>query len=161
SRFAGCWAGVVLNGRAPVNVPGGEVLTEGLDNVPFGGSDADDSSGLLRYVRIEFGGGFGLLDSGLLTLNAVGRGTVIDHVHVNRGLGDGVALFGGNAKMKYLSATAMADDGLDWQIGYTGALQYGFVAHDGTNMDLDGSNSLEGENNEASENLEPRSNPRF
>lgn len=163
SRFAGCWGGVVLNGRAPVNVPGGEGLAEGLDNVPFGGTDANDSSGLIRYARIEFAGRILSPNNelNLLTHNAVGRGTTEDHIVVNQGLDDGFEWFGGTVNSKYMVALAMADDGFDWQLGTVGSLQYGFGAHSGTNIDTAGSQGFEGDNNENGFDFVPRSKPKF
>jgi len=163
SKFAGCWGGVVLNGRAPVNVPGGEGLAEGLANTPFGGTDANDSSGLARFIRVEFAGRILSPNNelNLFTMNGVGRGTTIDHVHVNQGLDDGLEWFGGNVNSKFMSATAMADDGLDWQLGTVGSLQYGFAAHYGGNMDTGGSHEFEGDNNENGNDFLPRSKPKF
>src|SRR5262249_59678542 len=71
----GDWGGLTINGRAPVNCPGGSCLAEGLAGVAFGGSDPNDSSGVLRYLRVEFAGE--LADPGgntlhNLTLNGVG-----------------------------------------------------------------------------------------
>jgi hypothetical protein len=163
SKFAGCWGGVVLNGRAPINAPGGEANAEGLVGTPYGGTDANDSSGLARFIRVEFAGRILSPNNelNLWTMNGVGRGTTIDHIHVNMGLDDGHEWFGGNVNTKFMSATAMADDGLDWQIGYTGSMQYGFVAHYGNNMDTDGSHSIEADNNENGFDFAPRSNPRL
>jgi hypothetical protein len=94
-------------------------------------------------------------------MNAVGRGTTIDHIHVNQGLDDGIEWFGGNVNTKFMSATAMADDGFDWQLGTTGAMQYGFAAHYDGNMDTAGSESIEADNNENGFDFAPRSKPRF
>lgn len=163
ARFAGCWGGLVLNGRAPVNVPGGEGLAEGLDNVPFGGTDANDSSGLIRFARIEFAGRILSPNNelNLMTHNAVGRGTTEDHIVVNQGLDDGFEWFGGTVNSKFMVALAMADDGFDWQLGTTGSLQYGFGAHSGTNIDTGGSQGFEGDNNENGFDFVPRSKPKF
>lgn len=163
SKFPGCWGGLVLNGRAPINVPGGEGLAEGLVNTPFGGTDGNDSSGIARFIRVEFAGRILSPNNelNLFTMNAVGRGTTIDHIHVNQGLDDGHEWFGGNVNAKFLSATAMADDGLDWQLGFTGALQYAFAAHYGNNMDTGGSETIEADNNENGFDNAPRSKPRF
>src|SRR5262249_16902286 len=42
SRQKGDHGGLVLNGNAPVNCPGGTCQAEGLSNVPFGGSKPND-----------------------------------------------------------------------------------------------------------------------
>jgi hypothetical protein len=62
SRKPGDWGGIILNGRAPINncFNGAEVLpceAEGEGGTGlYGGSDPNDSSGVLKYVRVEFGG---------------------------------------------------------------------------------------------------------
>ncbi len=62
SRDRGDWGGIVISGRA-VNNQGTNVQVEGFNSVAFdnqlalhGGSDNNDNSGSLRYLRLEFGG---------------------------------------------------------------------------------------------------------
>jgi hypothetical protein len=162
SRTKGDWGGLVLSGRAPVNVPGGEGLSEGLANVPFGGNDPNDSSGVLRYVRVEFAGRQLTIDNelNLLTLNSVGTGTVIDHVQAHVGLDDCVEWFGGTVNSKYVVATACGDDGFDWQLGTTGATQFGLIAQNIGIVEA-GGNGFEGDNNENGFDFQPRSAPKF
>src|SRR5690606_21636769 len=116
------------------------------------------SSGLIRFARVEFAGRILSPNNelNLFTMNAVGRGTTIDHIHVNQGLDDGHEWFGGNVNTKFMSATGMADDGFDWQLGTTGSMQYGFAAHHGDNMDTSGSHSIEADNNENGFDFAPR-----
>ncbi|MEJ2533900.1 MAG: hypothetical protein P8008_00090 [Gammaproteobacteria bacterium] len=51
----GDWGGLTINGLAPLNVPGGTALGEG-ESGAYGGDDPFDSSGVLRYVRVQFAG---------------------------------------------------------------------------------------------------------
>ena len=51
SRGRGDWGGLIINGRAPVNRPGGVYVGEG-DTGQAGGLDPNDNSGSLRYVRV-------------------------------------------------------------------------------------------------------------
>src|SRR5687768_4310510 len=55
TRARGDWGGLIINGRAPVNRPGGLYVGEG-DTGIAGGDDPNDNSGSLRYVRVEFAG---------------------------------------------------------------------------------------------------------
>src|SRR5262249_2319483 len=54
--------GLTITGGGPVNCPGGSCLAEGLNpSVPFGGdpnvpATNVDSSGIFRFVRVEFAG---------------------------------------------------------------------------------------------------------
>jgi hypothetical protein len=51
----GKWGGLIINGKAPIT-GGGTDFVEGLTDVPYGGTDPADSSGVLRYVRVWHGG---------------------------------------------------------------------------------------------------------
>ncbi|MFK8045601.1 MAG: hypothetical protein AB8B72_08900, partial [Crocinitomicaceae bacterium] len=51
---AGEWGGIIINGKAPINA-GETAEGEGGTGV-YGGTDANDNSGTLRYVRVEYAG---------------------------------------------------------------------------------------------------------
>lgn len=163
-RTAGDWGGLVLNGAAPANCIGfPNCVAEGLQGTVYGGNNPNDSSGSLRYVRVEYAGRLLTVDNELniFTMNAVGAGTTVEYVQAHIGLDDGIEWFGGTVKARYLVSTGPADDLFDWQIGFTGALQYAYGAHFAGNIDTSGSHGFEGDNNEDDFNLEPRSNPRI
>ena len=162
-RAPGDWAGLAINGRGPVNCPGGECDAEGLVNVPFGGNETNDSSGIARFLHVAFAGRELSPDNELnvFTMNAVGRGTTIDHIHAHMGLDDGHEWFGGNVNTTHMISSGAADDQLDWQLGYTGALQYGAAIQIGANLDTGGSRGFEGDNNGDGNDLLPRSDPKF
>ena len=56
---AGDWGGLIILGNAPINTPNG-IANLPLDNSSlintYGGNDSNSSSGILKYVRFEFGG---------------------------------------------------------------------------------------------------------
>ncbi|HXG56538.1 MAG TPA: hypothetical protein VNJ03_14265, partial [Vicinamibacterales bacterium] len=54
-RARGDWGGLIINGRAPLNLPGGEGEGE-ADTGIYGGDQPNDNSGSLVYVRVEFAG---------------------------------------------------------------------------------------------------------
>ncbi len=51
---AGDWGGIILCGKAPIN--NGSTATAEVGDVLYGGSDAADNSGVLKYVRVEYTG---------------------------------------------------------------------------------------------------------
>jgi len=163
SRTQGDWGGVVINGRAPVNCPGGECLAEGLINVPFGGSDADDSSGRVRFARVEFSGIELSPDNELnvFTMNGVGRNTLIERVMAKMGFDDCFEWFGGTVNAKYLVSGGCRDDGLDWQLGYIGNVQYALYIQNNAFTNTGGRHGYETDNNENGFDFIPRSNPTF
>jgi hypothetical protein len=159
----GDWGGLSIMGAAPVNCPTGECLAEGLVGVAFGGTNPNDSSGVLRYTRVEFSGKELSPDNELniITYNGVGRGTTVDHVQGNVGFDDCQEWFGGTMNAKYLVASGCGDDMFDQQLGRTGNVQYGLALFYGPNMQNAGNNGFEWDDNENGFNFLPRSNPAF
>lgn len=163
-KSAGDWGGLVLNGAAPANCVGfPDCPAEGLIDTVYGGNDANDSSGVVRYVRVEFAGRTLTVDNelNLFTMNGVGAGTTVEFVQAHFGNDDGIEWFGGTVDANHIVATGAADDLFDWQIGFTGTLQYAYGAQNGGRIDPNGSNGFEGDNNEDDFDLEPRSDPRM
>jgi hypothetical protein len=165
SRAKADWAGVTLLGSAPVNFPGGEGGCEGLPpgTCNFGGTEPNDSSGQVRYTRIEFSGAELGTDNELnvFTLNGIGRGTTVEFVQANVGDDDGIEWFGGTVDAKYLVATSALDDTFDWQIGYTGSVQFGLGYQNVAIQETTGHNGIEADNNEFGFTNIPVSNPDF
>ena len=141
-RMPGCWAGLRIHGRAPVT--GG------------GGDDADDSSGWLRHVRVEFAGADPEEGAAApaLTLRGVGSGTALEHVQARSSAGDGIVFVGGTAACEHCVASASEGDGIAWQDGFRGHLRHLHVWQGGGEGDaIDGSNLASGPDRE------PRSHP--
>ena len=163
SRKTSDWGGVVLRGRGPINLPpGNENACGSLEGNagsygPCGTLRADDNSGTLRYVRIEFAGREVAPDNELngLTLGAVGSGTTIDYVQVHRGSDDAFEMFGGTVNLRHLVATGGLDDAFDWDQGWSGKGQF-WVSQQ---ISQDGNNGIEADNNRDNNGLLPRSNP--
>lgn len=153
-RSRGDWGGIVICGRAKLNVPAGEAPIEGgiADATPgkgwYGGSDDDDSSGVLRYVRIEFAGIAVIPNSELngLTMGGVGRKTVIDYVQVSHGNDDAFEWFGGTVNAKHLIAYGTLDDDFDCDFGFSGKVQFGLVKRFRTVADQSTSQAFECDN---------------
>ena len=147
-RQPGCWGGLRLLGRAPV--------TGVAEGAPYGGSDWADSSGSVRYTRIEFAGASPADGSTApaLALSGVGSGTVLEHLQVRSSSGPGVAFIGGAVGCDYCVASANAGGGVTWQRGWRGRLRHLYVwqSH-GT------SDAIDGRNLAVNPELEPRSHP--
>ena len=162
------WGSLVLLGNAPINdnrQGAGEAVLEGLPDQPqyrFGGNNPADSSGVLRYVRLEFGG-FQIetnQEINGLTLAGVGNGTVVDHIEVLHNKDDAFEFFGGTVNARHLLGVAFADDGLDWDLGYTGNIQYAVMIKREVNDESDGNVLIEADGHPVTHTLTPLSNPR-
>ncbi|WP_373095669.1 hypothetical protein [Zhongshania sp.] len=160
-RSAGDWGGVVLLGNAPVNTADAQI--EGLDagdtRGMFGGVDASANCGVLEFARIEFAGFEVYANNELngLTLGGCGSKTIIRNVQVHRALDDGIEIFGGNVDLRHILITGAADDSLDWDMGWTGRVQFMQVQqYPGV-----GDNAFEADNNEINHDAEPISEPTF
>ncbi|MEL6812635.1 MAG: hypothetical protein AAFP76_15000 [Bacteroidota bacterium] len=109
-RKKGDWGGIFILGNAPVNKAGNRWnLDHGL-KVPlsgimsYGGENSESNSGVLKYVRIEYGGKktkeYGNLNG--LTLAGVGNETIVENVMVSYCEGNSFYILGGNTILSQL-----------------------------------------------------------
>lgn len=154
----GTWGGLIILGNAPISSDGGENFVEGLEGIPYGGDNADDNSGVLKYVRVWYGGRSIGQDNEIngITLAGVGRGTTIEHCEVAWNVDDGFELFGGTVDLKYCSVLFVGDDAFDVDEGYQGRGQFLFAM-----VGADDGNRAHEMDNKTNGNLDsqPRSHP--
>ena len=159
-RFPGCWGGLFLLGGAPVT-RNGSIAGEAVPDARalFGGHDPADSSGVLRYVRVEFAGAGGdsREQASGIGLYGVGSRTVIDHVQAHASAGDGIAFVGGTANCTYCVSSGAGDDALDWSRGWRGTAQFVFLHQ----SPAEGNHGIEGDNDELGFDATPRSLPQL
>ena len=158
SRARGDWGGIILNGRAPVNIEGGEGVGE-ADTGVYGGNQPNDNSGTMRYVRVEFAGVEFSPDNELngIAFQGVGNGGSYEFIQVHMNRDDALEWFGGTADIKYAVTSNAADDSFDWTFGWSGRAQFIAITQRGDDAD----NGIEADNNEFNNNLLPRSNPQI
>lgn len=147
SRSYGDWGGLVILGEATVNKV--NPVIEGGPTSTYGGSNDADTSGILKYVRIEFPGIAFQPDKEIngLTLGAVGSGTTLEYVQVSFSGDDSYEWFGGAVNAKHLIAFRGWDDDFDTDYGYHGAVQYAVSLRDPSIADPgSGSNGFESDN---------------
>jgi hypothetical protein len=172
-KARGFWGGVLILGKAPINTnvrlttPSQEAVFEAFSESTadgkFGGTEAADNSGTLKYVRIEFAGYNFTADREFnnLTLCGVGSGTTIDFVQVHGGADDGVELFGGTVNLKHIVSTQNQDDGFDTDNGWNGKAQFVIVQDVGPQAAAEASNGYESDNHSQSTSFDadPRTKP--
>lgn len=173
-RSYGDWGGLILCGRAAVNAPAnagngtaaGEAIVEGGVGSIYGGGanpDPNDNSGIISYLRIEFGGIPFQPNSEIngLTLCGVGNGTTIDHVQVSYCGDDAFEWFGGNVNVKNIIAYRNWDDDFDTDFGYRGNVQFALSVRDPQIADQSGSNGFESDNDASGSTATPNTQPHF
>lgn len=173
-RSYGDWGGLIICGRASVNQPAnvslgttqGEAVIEGGVGTIYGGGltpDDDDSSGVLRHVRIEFPGIAFQPNSEIngLTMGGVGRKTVVDYVQVSYSGDDSFEWFGGTVNCKHLIAYRGWDDDFDTDFGYKGKIQFAVSMRDPNIADQSGSNGFESDNDATGTGNTPNTQPIF
>jgi hypothetical protein len=131
NRKPGDWGGIIIIGNGLINRTANPILTEGplgASENYAGGTNFNDNSGQLKYVRVEFAGydvsnGAGQ-ELNSLSSYAVGRGTTYEYVQSMAGLDDSFEWFGGAVDGRYLVSYESGDDHFDWTEGYQGRNQF-------------------------------------
>ena len=126
--FDGLWGGLIILGNAPISADAASVQIEGIpasdQNGLYGGANATDDSGVIRYISIRHGGaniGEGNEINGL-TLGGVGSGTVIENVEVIANQDDGIEWFGGTVSVTNAVVWNAGDDALDTDQAWAGTM---------------------------------------
>lgn len=162
-KLAGDWGGIVILGRAKTN-RATEPTIEGGIGRGYGGTDDDDNSGVLRYVRIEYAGIAAMPNSEInaLTLAGVGRGTIVENIQTIYANDDAFEFFGGTVNAKNLYAYATADDDFDFDFGYTGTITNGIAKRDPEFVDSgDAGNGVECDNDGTGSSAKPTTHPKL
>lgn len=158
NKTPGAWGGLVLCGKAPINK--GTPAQAEVSDLAYGGNDASDSSGSIKYLRIEYSGYAYNSEKEFngLSMFGVGNGTTLEYIQVHEGSDDGFEWFGGAVNAKYLVVTnfheEVADDLFDWTEGWngTGENWYG-IRKNASNR------GIEADNNSNNHLAAPISNP--
>lgn len=148
SRKPGDWGGLILCGRSTNNKGELGQQIEGGPRTKHGGNVADDNSGVLSYVRVEFAGYPFQKDKEInaITFGSVGSGTQVDHVQVSYSNDDSYEWFGGTVNCRYLVAFDGWDDEFDTDNGYSGKVQFALSVRNPRIADTSQSNGFESDN---------------
>lgn len=123
-KAPGDWGGLVICGKAPINtVTGGASTAQSeVADLTYGGTIANDNSGSIRYLRLEYtGAAFSAVkEFNGASLFGVGSGTVFEYVQCYAGSDDGFEFFGGTVNTSYLVSFGNEDDQFDWTEGWNG-----------------------------------------
>lgn len=128
--FNGLWGGLIVLGDAPCSLEG-DVTELSIEGIPptdanglYGGSNATDNSGSIKYVSVRHGGaniGEGNEINGI-TFGGVGSGTVVENVEVVANQDDGIEWFGGTVNVTNAIVWNAGDDAVDTDQAWAGTL---------------------------------------
>ncbi len=158
SKAPGKWGGLVICGRAPINV--GASATAEVSELTYGGTVSNDNSGSIKYLRLEYTGYSynQAKEFNGLSLFGVGSGTTLDYIQAYEGSDDGFEWFGGTVNASHLVVinknAAVGDDLFDWTEGWIGTGEYWFGLRSN-----DGNRGIEADNNSVNHKATPISNP--
>ncbi|UMY66678.1 MULTISPECIES: hypothetical protein [unclassified Flavobacterium] len=142
----GNWGGLVICGKAPINRTSGGAGTAQAEvsDLTYGGTDAADSSGSIKYLVISYCGAAYTSEKEFngVSFFGVGSGTVVENVEVYHGADDGFEFFGGTVNTRNLIAIGNEDDQFDWTEGWNGTNQnwYGKIAFGKGNRGIEADN---------------------
>ena len=171
-RREGDWGGLVILGKGihnkgtSVQIEGGITSPAGgaeSKYIQFGGTDAADNSGVLRYVRVEYAGIPYSVDNEIngITFGAVGSGTTVEYVQVYRSGDDAFEWFGGSVNAKHILAIGTWDDDFDTDNGFSGKIQFALAQRFPLVADQSGSNGFESDNDPDGTNDAPKTSAIF
>lgn len=126
NKKPGDWGGITLYGEAPIMAKNGAATAQSEDgnNITYGGNKPNDNSGVLKFVRVEYGGkkiGDGTSETNSVTFYSVGAGTILENIVAYKGTDDGYEFFGGTVSATNLVSYGNYDDAFDWQDAWSGA----------------------------------------
>ncbi|WP_037318956.1 hypothetical protein [Salegentibacter sp. Hel_I_6] len=157
---SGDWGGLMIAGYAPIN--SGETAETEVAGIPYGGDNAEDNSGVIDYMILEYTGARinGDQEFNGFTFYGVGSGTSISNIVVNYGDDDGMEWFGGTVDVENALVINAKDDWFDWAEGWngTGTNFYG-LRQFGFNDVTEDPRGIEADSNSSNNDAEPRSNP--
>jgi hypothetical protein len=154
---------LIILGSAPINYYTGattnanENSIEGFpagssSDILYGGTDAADNSGVVKYMSLRFGGYVYATNKEIngLTMGGVGSGTTIENVEIIGNTDDGMEIFGGTVNTKRIAVAFCQDDSFDLDEGHQGFHQFWFAIQNPTGTlgdrggEWDGGNSTSG-----------------
>jgi len=143
-KYPEAWGGLVICGYAPQNkagYSGGVSLSEAGD-LPYGGDQPKDNSGVIRYLRVEYSGHKYTNEKEFngISFFGVGSGTFVEYISSFNCGDDGIEFFGGNVNTRYVVSYRSFDDGIDFTDGYSGNGEYWYVK-DAFHSSVEGSNN--------------------
>lgn len=150
-RKAGDWGGLLILGNAPLNTINNSAFgqfTINIDYNGYGGTNEQDNSGVLKYVRIEFAGKkdvTGYSPNGI-SLLGVGSKTLLEYIAISYSFDDSMQIYGGKVKLSNIVSFYAKDDDFDITQGAQVDINNGLIIRNPFVSDILGSRGFELDN---------------
>jgi hypothetical protein len=159
-RKPGDWGGIIILGDAPINKFGGVGYLDFNLNPEvsyYGGTNEDDNSGILQYVRIEYAGRKlkALKELNGLSLAGVGKKTKLDFIQISFSNDDSFECYGGNVTFNNVISYRATDDDFDYTQGAQCSINNSIAIRDPFSSDTSGSRCFEIDSFDKPENFDP------
>lgn len=160
NRLPGDWGGVIICGKG-INNQGSNIELKSGFGVYHGGNIANNNSGILRHVRIEFAGKASGSNQELssLTLASVGNETIIEHVQCSYGYKGSFEWIGGNVNARHLISYRCSENDFYMNFGYNGNIQFALALRDADMLIQSSSNGIVADNDGAGTQSAPLTAP--
>ncbi len=124
----GDWGGLVICGKAKTNA--GNAARSSLVDLFYGGDFNTDSSGVLRYLRLEYTGANydEATKFSALSLFGAGSFTTVEYVQSIYGQGDGFTIHGGTVNANWLVATDHGENAVSLNEGWFGKGEFWYLS---------------------------------
>ncbi|WP_103069991.1 hypothetical protein [Aquimarina sediminis] len=148
SRKSGDWGGIVIAGSGKINSPSTSKTIEG-NFLPqyssYGGTQENELTTILSYVRIEFAGNKINQSKELngLSLYALGSNSIINNIMISYSADDSFECYGGKSNLHNLISYKAKDDDYDFTLGYQGELDNILAIRHPYISDISGSYAIE------------------
>jgi len=156
TKQKGDWGGIVICGRASINT--GATGRSEVADLPYGGTNDADNSGVLKYVVINNSGArfSDTKEYNGISFFGVGNGTTVEGIAAINGADDGIEFFGGTVNVKNMVSYNNDDDAFDWTDGWRGTAENVYGKRIAANV---GNMGIEADNQKSNNDANPRSNP--
>lgn len=121
-KKAGDWGGIILLGDAPINTYGVYTSFNYDDLNPllttYGGNNPESTSGVLKFVRVEYAGkkARGADNFNAILLGGIGNKTILENIMVSYAAGDAFEVFGGEPVMTKM--VSYKCNGVDYRFSF-------------------------------------------
>lgn len=148
ARKSGDWGGIIIAGSGTINSPAAAGIIEG-EFLPqyslYGGTDDEEMTAIMTYVRIEYAGKKINQSKELngLSLYALGKGSILNNIMISYAADDSFEFFGGTFDLSNLISYKSKDDDFDFTLGYRGELYNIMAVRHPYISDISGSYAIE------------------